>query len=285
MLIEFSVENFLSIKNKITLSLLASKEKSYDYHLITSPPLKQKSLLKTTVIYASKRFLTALLLFRAILTLLYRSRPVNISRLLLDKLSIPQYALMVFWNRFFSIRSINLFFDESSSSKLPTVKLYSSVLTFMYWSLFAMGILFAAASYFLGFFIMALLFLGGDALGVFYMEPYWSSNYHNVINLLWKIIFTIVIFYKSNQRLAYPVRVFWFFRDYLGARLNTTESKLNMRMMEVMAAIRNLPGNKAFWESQIYLNGLFRLQTASALFPKRDDLRGRQRNHHLTLPV
>ncbi|UCH92935.1 MAG: ATP-binding protein, partial [Candidatus Aminicenantes bacterium] len=53
MLIEFSIENFLSIKDKITLSMLASKDNSYDYHLIRPSPLRQKSLLKTTAIYGA----------------------------------------------------------------------------------------------------------------------------------------------------------------------------------------------------------------------------------------
>lgn len=53
MLVEFSVENFLSIKDKITLSMLASKDSTYDYHLIPSTPLRQKPLLKTTAIYGA----------------------------------------------------------------------------------------------------------------------------------------------------------------------------------------------------------------------------------------
>lgn len=53
MLVEFNAENFLSIKNKITLSLLASKDKSYDHHIIQLTSYKQKPLLKTTAIYGA----------------------------------------------------------------------------------------------------------------------------------------------------------------------------------------------------------------------------------------
>ncbi len=53
MFIEFSAANFLSINDKITLNLLASKDNSLDYHLIKSPVLKEKSLLKTSAIYGA----------------------------------------------------------------------------------------------------------------------------------------------------------------------------------------------------------------------------------------
>jgi len=53
MFIEFSAANFLSINDKITLNLLASKDNSLDYHLIKSPVLKEKSLLKTSAVYGA----------------------------------------------------------------------------------------------------------------------------------------------------------------------------------------------------------------------------------------
>lgn len=53
MLVEFSAANFLSINDKITLNLLASKDNSLDYHLVKSPVLKAKSLLKTSAIYGA----------------------------------------------------------------------------------------------------------------------------------------------------------------------------------------------------------------------------------------
>jgi AAA15 family ATPase/GTPase len=48
MLLQFSVENFLSIKDKITLSLIASKDKSLDHNIIKT---KNVDLLKITGIY------------------------------------------------------------------------------------------------------------------------------------------------------------------------------------------------------------------------------------------
>ena len=48
MLLQFSVENFLSIKDKITLSMVASNDESLDYNLIG---FKEEKLLKSVVIY------------------------------------------------------------------------------------------------------------------------------------------------------------------------------------------------------------------------------------------
>lgn len=53
MLIEFSFENFLSIKDKITLTLLASKDTSNDHSLIKTPSLKPMPLLKTAAVYGA----------------------------------------------------------------------------------------------------------------------------------------------------------------------------------------------------------------------------------------
>jgi AAA15 family ATPase/GTPase len=53
MLVEFSAANFLSIKEKVTLSLLASKDNSLDHHLITQSPLKNQSLLKASAIFGA----------------------------------------------------------------------------------------------------------------------------------------------------------------------------------------------------------------------------------------
>lgn len=54
MLIEFSVENFLSIKNKITLSMMASKDTSHPDNLISYEDHKKNvNLLKTSVIYGA----------------------------------------------------------------------------------------------------------------------------------------------------------------------------------------------------------------------------------------
>jgi AAA15 family ATPase/GTPase len=50
MLLEFSVKNFRSIKDKITLNLLASSDKSLDNNLIT---LKKEKLLRSSVIYGA----------------------------------------------------------------------------------------------------------------------------------------------------------------------------------------------------------------------------------------
>ncbi len=51
MLIEFSVENFRSIKEKITLSMVSSSDKSLDNNLIKTDVLKDDSLLRSAVIY------------------------------------------------------------------------------------------------------------------------------------------------------------------------------------------------------------------------------------------
>lgn len=51
MLIEFSVENFRSIKEKVTLSMVSSSDKSLDNNLIKTDELKKDSLLRSAVIY------------------------------------------------------------------------------------------------------------------------------------------------------------------------------------------------------------------------------------------
>ena len=53
MLIEFSVENFLSIKERVTLSLLASTDKSLDNNLIKTDVLKKDNLLRSAVLYGA----------------------------------------------------------------------------------------------------------------------------------------------------------------------------------------------------------------------------------------
>jgi len=53
MLIEFSIENFRSIKNEITLSLVASPDKSLDNNLIKTDALKDDNLLRSAVIYGA----------------------------------------------------------------------------------------------------------------------------------------------------------------------------------------------------------------------------------------
>lgn len=54
MLIEFSVENFLSIKNKITLSMMASKDISHPDNLITYKDYRKNvNLLNSAVIYGA----------------------------------------------------------------------------------------------------------------------------------------------------------------------------------------------------------------------------------------
>ncbi len=52
MLIEFSVENFRSIKDRVTLSMVASKDNSLDSNLIKGA-LNEDSLLKATAIYGA----------------------------------------------------------------------------------------------------------------------------------------------------------------------------------------------------------------------------------------
>ena len=53
MLIEFRVENFRSIKNEITFSLVASSDNSLDKNLIEKKTLKKDRLLKSAVIYGA----------------------------------------------------------------------------------------------------------------------------------------------------------------------------------------------------------------------------------------
>jgi AAA15 family ATPase/GTPase len=53
MLIEFTVENFRSIKNEITFSLVASSDNSLDKNLIEKKTLKKDRLLKSAVIYGA----------------------------------------------------------------------------------------------------------------------------------------------------------------------------------------------------------------------------------------
>ncbi|MBU4373003.1 MAG: ATP-binding protein [Euryarchaeota archaeon] len=53
MLIEFSLENFRSIKDEVTLSLVASPDKSLDNNLITTEVLKKDNLLRSAVLYGA----------------------------------------------------------------------------------------------------------------------------------------------------------------------------------------------------------------------------------------
>ena len=50
MLIQFSVENYLSIKDKVVLSLLASRDNEHPEHLILDG---SKNYLKSAVIYGA----------------------------------------------------------------------------------------------------------------------------------------------------------------------------------------------------------------------------------------
>ena len=51
MLIEFNVENFRSIKEEVTLSMISTKDSSFENHLIHSELLKDEALLKSAVLY------------------------------------------------------------------------------------------------------------------------------------------------------------------------------------------------------------------------------------------
>lgn len=53
MLIEFSVENFRSIKDKVTLSMVSSSDKSLDNNSIKTDSLEKDSLLRSAVIYGA----------------------------------------------------------------------------------------------------------------------------------------------------------------------------------------------------------------------------------------
>lgn len=53
MLIEFNIENFRSIKEKVTLSLVSSSDKSLDCNLIRADILEKDSLLRSEVIYGA----------------------------------------------------------------------------------------------------------------------------------------------------------------------------------------------------------------------------------------
>ena len=53
MLIEFNVQNFRSIKEEVTLSLVASPNKSLDNNLIDTDVLKKDNLLRSAVIYGA----------------------------------------------------------------------------------------------------------------------------------------------------------------------------------------------------------------------------------------
>lgn len=53
MLIEFNIENFRSIKEKVTLSLVSSSDKSLDCNLIRTDVLEKDGLLRSEVIYGA----------------------------------------------------------------------------------------------------------------------------------------------------------------------------------------------------------------------------------------
>jgi len=53
MLIEYNIENFRSFKEKVTLSLISSSDKSLDNNLIKTATLKKNNLLRSEVIYGA----------------------------------------------------------------------------------------------------------------------------------------------------------------------------------------------------------------------------------------
>ncbi|KPQ44509.1 MAG: hypothetical protein MPEBLZ_00876, partial [Candidatus Methanoperedens nitroreducens] len=106
MLIEFSVENFRSIKEKVTLSMVSSSDKSLDNNLIKTDVLKKDSLLRSAVIYgpnASGKS-NVILAFNFLVHLVMTSHKnqkdakINVSQFKLDKeyLSKPSKFEVVF---------------------------------------------------------------------------------------------------------------------------------------------------------------------------------------------
>ncbi len=53
MLIEFNIENFRSIKEELTLSMVSTKDKSFENNLIKTKVLKNDSLVKSAVLYGA----------------------------------------------------------------------------------------------------------------------------------------------------------------------------------------------------------------------------------------
>jgi len=53
MLIEFSIENFRSIKNKVTLSMVATQDSSLENNLINTDVLKEDKLLRSVALYGA----------------------------------------------------------------------------------------------------------------------------------------------------------------------------------------------------------------------------------------
>ncbi len=53
MLIEFNIENFRSIKQELTLSMVSTKDKSFENNLIKTEVLKEDSLVKSAILYGA----------------------------------------------------------------------------------------------------------------------------------------------------------------------------------------------------------------------------------------
>jgi TIR domain-containing protein len=119
--------------------------------------------------------------------------------------------------------------------------------------LLVFGVFFMAASYLIGCFlpwfadVIIKLFRGitlYDSLSV-------TINARRVtVFLAWQAIFTMVLFYRSHKRLAYPLWALWFFKDYVPAWLSIRSMSTRSEMKKVMRRLRESPGNRAYWERE-----------------------------------
>lgn len=78
---------------------------------------------------------------------------------------------------------------------------------------------------------------------------------HPIYLVLLLAAFTLLLFSSPSRRLAYPLWVFWFVRDYLHALWASREPMLKRRFHRVMESLRARPANTAFWEVEAARRG------------------------------
>lgn len=116
--------------------------------------------------------------------------------------------------------------------------------------LLTLGVLCAAASYLIGFTLPWLVYdivritKGWDVRGA--MNPALITASF----VIWWIILSLILFYKPRERLAYPLWILWFFKDYVPAWLSIRTGSATKKMTEVMRRLSCSAGNRAYWEEE-----------------------------------
>jgi hypothetical protein len=119
--------------------------------------------------------------------------------------------------------------------------------------LFVVGVICMAVSYILGFILPWLvqfavqLLKGRELDGALNL----STRVLGIpILTVWMIVFTLILFYKPRKRLAYPLWILWFFKDYIPAWLSIRAITARSEMKKVMQRLSKSPGNRAYWKEE-----------------------------------